>query len=79
MLQELTVPALVIRGSESDMFAAETLPKVRAANPRVTALELQGSHDLANDNPDGLVDGCPEILAAERRRTQRHVRELINV
>jgi esterase len=62
MLQELKVPALVIRGSESDMFAAETLPKVRAANPRITALELQGSHDLANDNPDGLVTAVRKFL-----------------
>jgi pimeloyl-ACP methyl ester carboxylesterase len=62
MLQELKVPALVIRGSDSDMFAAETLPKVRAANFRITALELQGSHDLANDNPDGLVTAVRKFL-----------------
>ncbi len=62
MLQELKVPALVIRGSESDMFASETLPKVRAVNPRVTAIELQGSHDLAHDNPDGLVTAVRTFL-----------------
>jgi pimeloyl-ACP methyl ester carboxylesterase len=62
MLQELTVPALVIRGSGSDMFAAETLPKVRAVNPLVTAIELQGSHDLASDNPAGLVAAVRQFL-----------------
>jgi pimeloyl-ACP methyl ester carboxylesterase len=62
MLQELTIPALVIRGSESDMFAAETLPKVRTVNPRITAIEISGSHDLANDNPDGLVAAIREFL-----------------
>jgi esterase len=62
MLQELKVPALVIRGSESDMFAPETLPKVLAVNPRVTTIELQGSHDLANDNPDGLITAVHEFL-----------------
>jgi pimeloyl-ACP methyl ester carboxylesterase len=62
MLQELKIPALVVRGSESDMFAAETLPKVRAANPRISAIELEGSHDLANDNPDGLVAAIREYL-----------------
>jgi pimeloyl-ACP methyl ester carboxylesterase len=55
MLSALQVPALVIRASESDMFAPETLDKARQANPRVTAIELAGSHDLAGDNPDGLV------------------------
>jgi pimeloyl-ACP methyl ester carboxylesterase len=62
MLQELTIPALVIRGSESDMFAAETLPKVRTANPRITAVEISGSHDLASDNPDGLVAAIRKFL-----------------
>ena len=62
MLQELKVPALVIRGSESDMFASETLPKVRAVNPRATAIEIQGSHDLAHDNPDGLVTAVRTFL-----------------
>ncbi len=66
MLSELKVPALVIRGSQSDMFAPETLPKVRAVNPRVTAIELAGSHDLADDNPDGLVKAVCGFLAANR-------------
>ena len=55
MLGELTVPILVIRAARSDMFAPETLRKVRSTNPRVAALELDGSHDLANDNPQDLV------------------------
>jgi len=55
MLSELDVSALVIRASDSDMFAPETLDKARQANSRVTAIELAGSHDLAGDNPDGLV------------------------
>jgi len=59
---ELKVPALVVRGSESDMFAPETLPKLRAANPRITAVELQGSHDLAHDNPDGLITAVRQFL-----------------
>ena len=55
MLSALTIPTLVIRATESDMFARETLNKVRASNPSITAMELKGSHDLANDNPEGLV------------------------
>ena len=62
MLSELTIPTLVIRASESDMFAPETVEKVRATNPRVTAIELAGSHDLATDNPEGLVGAVREFL-----------------
>jgi pimeloyl-ACP methyl ester carboxylesterase len=62
MLAELHVPALVIRASGSDMFAPETLDKVRGINPRVSAIELAGSHDLAGDNPDGLAAAVRKFL-----------------
>ena len=62
MLSELQAPALVIRASDSDMFAPETLDKVRGINPRVTGIELAGSHDLAGDNPDGLVRAIRSFL-----------------
>ena len=62
MLSALEIPALVIRASASDMFAAETLAKVGAANPRIAAIELTGNHDLAGDNPDGLVAAVQDFL-----------------
>lgn len=62
MLGSLAVPALVVRASKSDMFAPETLSKVSGMNPRVSALELDGGHDLANDNPDGLVTAIRKFL-----------------
>ncbi|MGP0090079.1 MAG: alpha/beta fold hydrolase [Xanthobacteraceae bacterium] len=62
VLTELTIPILVIRASESDMFAPETLDKVRKTNPRITATELAGSHDLADDNADGLVTAVRDFL-----------------
>jgi pimeloyl-ACP methyl ester carboxylesterase len=62
MLSELQVPALVIRASDSDMFALETLDKVRSINPQVRGIELAGSHDLAGDNPDGLVSAVRTFL-----------------
>jgi pimeloyl-ACP methyl ester carboxylesterase len=62
MLSGLQVPALVIRGSESNMFDAETLSKVRNVAPRAQAIELTGGHDLAGDNPDGLVDAVRGFL-----------------
>ena len=55
MPSELKIPLLVVRGSQSDMLEAQTLEKVRTANPNAMCIELAGSHDLAGDNPDGLV------------------------
>jgi pimeloyl-ACP methyl ester carboxylesterase len=62
MLSEMKIPALVIRGTRSDMLDAPTLEKARQANPRVTGVELAGSHDLARDNPDGLAKAVREFL-----------------
>jgi pimeloyl-ACP methyl ester carboxylesterase len=64
MLAELQVPILVVRATDSDMFAAETLAKARQHNPRLTGIEVAGSHDLAGDNPDGLVSAVRDFLAA---------------
>jgi pimeloyl-ACP methyl ester carboxylesterase len=61
-LSEMKIPTLVIRGSTSDMFEADTLAKVREMNPRVTAIELEGSHDLAGDNPAGLARAVGDFL-----------------
>ena len=63
MLVEMKIPTLVIRASQSDMFAVETMDKVRAANPRATVIEIAGSHDLAGDNPQGLAQAVDDFLA----------------
>ena len=66
MLGEITVPTLVIRASDSDMFAAETMDKVRAINPRAKMVQIAGSHDLAGDNPNGLSKAVSDFLAEAR-------------
>lgn len=63
MLAGLKIPTLVIRGSQSNMFDAVTLSKVKEVAPRTQAIELQGSHDLAGDNPVGLTKALSEFLA----------------
>ena len=63
MLTDMKIPTLVIRASESDMFAADTLEKVRSLNPRATVIALTGSHDLAGDNPQGLSQAVNDFLA----------------
>jgi len=63
MLSGLKVPLMVIRGSDSNMFEAETLDKVKELNPRARAVELSGSHDLAGDNPEGLAKAVRGFLS----------------
>ena len=49
-------PILSVRGARSDMYAAETVAKMKAANPRLEVVEIDAGHDVAWDDPDGLVE-----------------------
>lgn len=51
LLRQLAVPTLVLRGSRSDLFAAETAPRVLAANPRIRLREIDAGHHVAGENP----------------------------
>ena len=51
---KLACPTLVIRGSRSDMFAAETAAKVRTANPGIKLVELDTGHHVAGGDPAGF-------------------------
>lgn len=62
MLSNFSEPCLVIRAARSDMFAPETLEKVREINPRAQVMELEGSHDLAGSNPTGLASAVRAFL-----------------
>ncbi len=64
ILGEVSCPVLALRGRQSDMFAPETMPKLRAANPRVQLVELDGGHNIAGDNPAGLIAAVRPFLAA---------------
>jgi pimeloyl-ACP methyl ester carboxylesterase len=54
LLKEVKIPLLVIRASGSDLFAPETMDKVRASNGCAEVVQIEGGHDLARDNPDEL-------------------------
>ncbi len=51
LLGNVATPTLVLRGTRSDLFAAETLPKVLQSNPRIRALEIDAGHHVVGDNP----------------------------
>jgi pimeloyl-ACP methyl ester carboxylesterase len=64
VLGELACPALVVRGARSDMFAPETVAKVKAANPRIALVEVDGGHNVAGDNPSGFLAAVRPFLAS---------------
>lgn len=62
LLSQVACPTLVIRGSRSDMFAAETAPKVKAANPKVELIEIDAGHNVAGENPDDFLRAATQFL-----------------
>jgi pimeloyl-ACP methyl ester carboxylesterase len=54
VLGEVACPTLVVRGTKSDMFAAETVAKVRSANPRIELVEVEAGHNIPGENPAAL-------------------------
>jgi pimeloyl-ACP methyl ester carboxylesterase len=53
-LSRVTCPILAIRGARSDMFASETVPKVRESNPKLKLVEVDAGHDVAGGDPAGF-------------------------
>ena len=64
LLGEVRCPILSLRGARSDMYAPETAQKMKAANPRLQVVEIEGAgHNIAGDNPTGLVRALSAVLA----------------
>ena len=61
-LARVRCPTLVLRGKSSDMFAPETAEKVRAANTRITLVEVEGGHNIPGENPEGLKQAVTSFL-----------------
>jgi pimeloyl-ACP methyl ester carboxylesterase len=56
LLGEVRCPILSLRGARSDMYAAGTVEKMKAANPRLQVVEIPGAgHDIAGERPSELV------------------------
>jgi pimeloyl-ACP methyl ester carboxylesterase len=65
-LRALACPALFVRGRDSDMFAAATVDKVRDASSRAEVVELATGHDVAGQDPRGLVRETQAFFARHR-------------
>ena len=64
VLGELACPTLVVRGAQSDLFAPETVARVKAANARISLVEVDGGHNVAGDNPQGFLAAIRPFIAA---------------
>jgi esterase len=55
LIAEVRCPILSLRGARSDLYAVETVQKMKAANPRLQFVEVDAGHHIAGDNPDGFL------------------------
>lgn len=64
LIGEVRCPILSLRGARSDMYAPETAQKMKAANPRLQVVEVEGAgHNIAGDNPAGLIQALAPIVS----------------
>ncbi len=69
-LAKVACPVLVMRGTRSDMFAAETVAKVQAANPRIQVVEMNTGHDVAGTDPAAFEREALTFLHRQRSEVQ---------
>jgi pimeloyl-ACP methyl ester carboxylesterase len=62
LLAEVRCPILSVRGRRSDMYAAETVAKMKAANSRLEVLEVDAGHDIAGENEAALVEALKKWI-----------------
>jgi len=65
LIGEVRCPILSLRGTRSDMYAPETLPKMKAANPRLQAVEVDAGHNIAGENPRGFIKATTSFFESE--------------
>jgi pimeloyl-ACP methyl ester carboxylesterase len=56
LIAEVRCPILSVRGTRSDMYAPDTVARMKAANPRLDVVEVDAGHDIAGDNEAALVE-----------------------
>jgi len=74
VLGELRAPTLVIRGARSDIFAPETVERVKAANARIRLVEVDAGHNVAGDNLAGFLGAVRPFLASLEEKAHAHAR-----
>lgn len=62
LLASVPCETLVVRGQQSDMFTADTVPKMLACNPRIELREVPTGHNVPGEDPAGLLACINEFL-----------------
>ncbi len=55
LIGEVRCPILSLRGARSDMYAPETVHKMKAANARLQVTEVDAGHNIGSENPKAFV------------------------
>ena len=71
LLGEVRCSILSMRGTRSDMYAAETVAKMRAANPRLQVVEVDAGHNIGGENPEGFLNAMAAFLKEPAYEHQR--------
>jgi pimeloyl-ACP methyl ester carboxylesterase len=74
LIGELRCPLLSMRGTRSDLYAAETVQKMKAANPRLQVVEVEAGHNIAGENPQGFIAALRPFLAAVEGKSHGYER-----
>lgn len=64
LIGEVHCPILSMRGARSDMYAPETVEKMKTANPRLEAVEIDAGHNISGENPRGFLATIRTFLAS---------------
>jgi esterase len=64
-LGAVACPVTDIRGTRSDMFAAATVAKMTAANPRLKVVEVDAGHNVAGENQPAFLRAARAFLEQE--------------
>jgi len=74
LIGEVRCPLLSMRGTRSDLYAAETVPKMKAANLRLQVVEVEAGHNIAGENPRGFIAALRPFLAAVEGKSHGYER-----
>jgi pimeloyl-ACP methyl ester carboxylesterase len=72
VLGEVTCPILSVRGTRSDMYAPETVAKMKAANAALRVVEVDAGHNIGGENPDGLIAAMKPFIAELEEKSHAH-------
>ena len=72
ILGEATCPILSVRGTRSDMYAPETVARMKAANAGLRVVEVDAGHNIGGENPDALIAVMRPFIAGLEEKSHAH-------